>query len=47
MKRKRGKVVQTVSLEKAVAMIPDGASLIIGGSMGVIAPDHATIERGL
>jgi hypothetical protein len=27
--------MQTVSLEQSVAMIPDGASLMIGGFMGV------------
>lgn len=30
--------MQTISLEKAVAMIPDGASLMVGGFMGVGAP---------
>ena len=30
--------MQTVSVEKAVAMIPDGASLMIGGFMGVGTP---------
>ena len=31
--------MQTISLEKAVAMIPDGASLMVGGFMGVGTPD--------
>jgi acetate CoA/acetoacetate CoA-transferase alpha subunit len=30
--------MQTISLEKAVAMIPDGASLMVGGFMGVGTP---------
>jgi len=31
--------MQTISVEKAVAMIPDGASLMVGGFMGVGTPD--------
>lgn len=31
--------MQTIALEKAVAMIPDGASLMIGGFMGVGTPE--------
>src|SRR5262245_2115259 len=30
--------MQTISLEKAVAMIPDGASVMVGGFMGVGTP---------
>jgi acyl CoA:acetate/3-ketoacid CoA transferase alpha subunit len=32
--------MQTVSLEQAVAMIPDGASLMIGGFMAVGTPER-------
>ena len=32
-------IMQTVSLEQAVAMIPDGASLMIGGFMAVGTPE--------
>jgi acetate CoA/acetoacetate CoA-transferase alpha subunit len=31
--------MKTVSLEKAVALIPDGASVMIGGFMGVGTPE--------
>jgi acetate CoA/acetoacetate CoA-transferase alpha subunit len=36
--------MQTISLEKAVAIIPDGASLMIGGFMGVGTP-HRLIDE--
>jgi acetate CoA/acetoacetate CoA-transferase alpha subunit len=36
--------MQTISLEKAVAIIPDGASLMIGGFMGVGTP-HRIIDE--
>jgi acetate CoA/acetoacetate CoA-transferase alpha subunit len=36
--------MQCVSLEKAVAMIPDGASIMIGGFMGVGTPERLMDE---
>jgi acetate CoA/acetoacetate CoA-transferase alpha subunit len=36
--------MQTISLENAVAMIPNGASLMIGGFMGVGTPDRLVDE---
>lgn len=36
--------MQTISLEKAVAMIPDGASLMVGGFMGVGTPGRLVDE---
>ena len=36
--------MQTVSLEHAVSMIPDGASLMIGGFMGVGTPESVVDE---
>jgi acetate CoA/acetoacetate CoA-transferase alpha subunit len=36
--------MQTVSLEQSVAMIPDGASLMIGGFMAVGTPDRVVDE---
>ncbi len=36
--------MQTLTLEKAVAMIPDGASLMIGGFMGVGTPERLMDE---
>jgi len=36
--------MQTITLEKAVAMIPDGASLMIGGFMGVGTPERLMEE---
>jgi acetate CoA/acetoacetate CoA-transferase alpha subunit len=36
--------MQTVSLEQAVAMIPDGASLMIGGFMAVGTPERVIDE---
>lgn len=36
--------MKTVSLEKAVAMIPDGASLMVGGFMGVGTPERVMDE---
>ena len=33
--------MQTVSLEKAVALIPEGASLVIGGFMAVGTPERS------
>jgi acetate CoA/acetoacetate CoA-transferase alpha subunit len=36
--------MQTVSLEQSVAMIPDGASLMIGGFMGVGTPERLVDE---
>jgi acetate CoA/acetoacetate CoA-transferase alpha subunit len=32
--------MQTIALDQAVAMIPDGASLMIGGFMGVGTPER-------
>jgi acetate CoA/acetoacetate CoA-transferase alpha subunit len=37
-------LVQTVSVEEAVAKIPDGASLLIGGFMAVGSPDRVIDE---
>lgn len=36
--------MQTVSLETAVALIPDGASLMVGGFMGVGTPERVVDE---
>jgi len=36
--------MQTISLERSVAMIPDGASLMIGGFMAVGTPDRVVDE---
>lgn len=36
--------MQTLTLEKAVALIPDGASLMIGGFMGVGTPERIVDE---
>ena len=36
--------MQTVSLERAVAMIPDGASLMIGGFMATGTPEKVVDE---
>ena len=36
--------MQTVSLEQSVAMIPDGASLMIGGFMAVGTPERLIDE---
>ena len=36
--------MQTVSLEQSVAMIPDGASLMIGGFLGVGTPERVVDE---
>ena len=36
--------MQTVSLERSVAMIPDGASLMIGGFMAVGTPERVIDE---
>jgi acetate CoA/acetoacetate CoA-transferase alpha subunit len=36
--------MQTVSLETAVALIPDGASLMVGGFMGVGTPERVIDE---
>ncbi len=36
--------MQTISLEQAVAMIPDGASLMVGGFMGVGTPERVMDE---
>src|SRR5687767_3757781 len=36
--------MQTISVEKAVAMIPDGASLMVGGFMGVGTPGRIVDE---
>jgi len=36
--------VKTISLQKAVEMIPDGASLMIGGFMGVGTPERIVDE---
>src|SRR5215510_10246375 len=36
--------MQTISLEKSVAMIPDGASLMVGGFMSVGTPERVIDE---
>ena len=36
--------MQTISLDKSIAMIPDGASLMIGGFMAVGTPERAIDE---
>jgi acetate CoA/acetoacetate CoA-transferase alpha subunit len=36
--------MQTVSLEQSVALIPDGASLMIGGFMAVGTPERVIDE---
>ena len=36
--------MQTISLERSIAMIPDGASLMIGGFMAVGTPERAIDE---
>jgi acetate CoA/acetoacetate CoA-transferase alpha subunit len=36
--------MQTISVEKAVGMIPDGASLMVGGFMGCGTPDRLVDE---
>jgi acetate CoA/acetoacetate CoA-transferase alpha subunit len=36
--------MQTISLEQAVAMIPDGASLMIGGFMATGTPERVVDE---
>jgi len=36
--------MQTITLDKAVAMIPDGASLMVGGFMGVGTPERLMDE---
>src|ERR1700757_1402373 len=36
--------MQAISLEQSVAMIPEGASLMIGGFMGVGSPDRVIDE---
>ena len=36
--------MRTVSVEEAVAKIPDGASVMIGGFMGVGAPERLLDE---
>ena len=36
--------MQTISLERAVAMIPDGASVMIGGFMAVGTPERIVDE---
>jgi acetate CoA/acetoacetate CoA-transferase alpha subunit len=39
-----GVTMRTVSLADAVALIPDGASLMIGGFMAVGTPEHVIDE---
>jgi acyl-CoA hydrolase len=36
--------MKTVSVEEAVALIPDGASLMVGGFMGVGTPERLIDE---
>ena len=36
--------MHTISAEQAIAMIPDGASLMIGGFMGVGTPERLVDE---
>ena len=36
--------MKTISVENAVAMIPDGASLMVGGFMGVGSPERVIDE---
>ena len=42
--RRSGLPMKTISLHDAVAMIPDGASLLIGGFMGVGTPESVIDE---
>src|ERR1700744_3159469 len=37
-------IVKSVSLEEAVAMIPNGASVMVGGFMGVVTPERLLDE---
>jgi acetate CoA/acetoacetate CoA-transferase alpha subunit len=39
-----GAIMKTISLEQAVGLIPDGASLMIGGFMGVGTPERIVDE---
>jgi acetate CoA/acetoacetate CoA-transferase alpha subunit len=36
--------MRTISVEQSIAMIPDGASLMIGGFMGVGTPERLIDE---
>src|SRR3982751_3919181 len=40
----RSRSMQTISLEKAVALIPDGASVMVGGFMAVGTPERLMDE---
>jgi acetate CoA/acetoacetate CoA-transferase alpha subunit len=40
----RGRFLKTISLQNAVALIPDGASMMIGGFMGVGTPERLIDE---
>jgi acetate CoA/acetoacetate CoA-transferase alpha subunit len=44
IKDERGTQMKTISIEKAVALIPDGASLMIGGFIGVGTPTRLIDE---
>jgi acetate CoA/acetoacetate CoA-transferase alpha subunit len=43
-KSREGRNMKTISLEQSVAIIPDGASLMIGGFMGVGTPERLIDE---
>src|SRR5262249_12904371 len=36
--------MQTISLDQSVAIIPDGATLMVGGFLGVVTPERITDE---
>ncbi|MGA8056126.1 MAG: 3-oxoacid CoA-transferase subunit A [Burkholderiales bacterium] len=44
LRNRNSTTMQTLTLEKAVALIPDGASLMIGGFMGVGTPERVVDE---